>query len=290
MSEAVAGPLWAGRNWAAQAGEGSIHDDATAAGLGFRGGTVPGDVHLNQFVPVLLRVFGNAWFESGNLSIAFRNATVDGERVRAFAEPLAEGAEQVRTWMEREDGMLVGEGSAALRDHSRSALRARDLRPTDPASLRILSRVAPGDSLGSYEITVPETRQFELFDAGLISDPLPWYRGASPWGGPIACPSTLVQQLWGVPMAGLRSRVGEAVGLFGSIEVGQVHGPLFVGRDYRIESHIVSLGESPKTEYLWFDSEALDEAGRIVATLRMQLRFMKASSALYSSEEGSACG
>ena len=43
-------------------GEGGIHDDATATELGFRGGTV-GDVHMNQFPPVLLRVFGKEWFE-----------------------------------------------------------------------------------------------------------------------------------------------------------------------------------------------------------------------------------
>ena len=48
------GPLWAARNWAASEGEGSIHDDTTAEKLGFRGGTVPGDVHMNQFPPMLL--------------------------------------------------------------------------------------------------------------------------------------------------------------------------------------------------------------------------------------------
>ena len=107
MSEAtqIAGPLWNGRNWASHAGAGSIHDDATASKLGFRGGTVPGDVHLNQFPPVLIGVFGNRWFESGNLSINFRNATTDGEAVQVFAEPLADGANQTRVWMERDDGV-----------------------------------------------------------------------------------------------------------------------------------------------------------------------------------------
>ena len=39
MSEVIKGPLWAARNWSADAGAGSIHDDETAARLGFRGGT-----------------------------------------------------------------------------------------------------------------------------------------------------------------------------------------------------------------------------------------------------------
>ena len=92
MTEPVSGPLWAARNWSADAGAGSIHDDDTAEELGFRGGTVAGDVHMNQFPPVLLSIFGEAWFERGNLSLSFRNATVDQERVRVLAEPLTDGA------------------------------------------------------------------------------------------------------------------------------------------------------------------------------------------------------
>jgi hypothetical protein len=80
------GPLWAARNWSANDGAGSIHDDATAAELGFRGGTVAGDVHMNQFPPVLIDLFGKDWFEQGYLSLIFRNATIDREQVQVFAE------------------------------------------------------------------------------------------------------------------------------------------------------------------------------------------------------------
>ena len=47
---------------------GSIHDDATAQKLGFRGGTVAGSIHMEQFPPVLVRAFGQRWFETGSLS------------------------------------------------------------------------------------------------------------------------------------------------------------------------------------------------------------------------------
>lgn len=281
-SEAITGPVWRGRNWSADAGAGSIHDDDTASELGFRGGTVAGDVHMNQFPPVLIGIFGNEWFERGNLSLDFKNATVDGEKVQVFAEPLEEGARQVRVWMEREEGMLVCTGTAALGDHSNSELRARDLRPCDPSELKILSNVSAGMSLGRYDVLVKPDRQFELYDAGLISDPLDFYRTESPWGDVIACPSTLVQQLWGVPMAGLRPHVGEAVGLFGAIEIGHVNGPMFLNREYRIESEVVCVGQSPRTEYLWFDTTANNSDGERVATLRMMLRFMKASSPDYA--------
>jgi len=43
------------RNSAAEV-KGSIHDDATASKLGFRGGTVAGSIHMDQFVPGLLKL------------------------------------------------------------------------------------------------------------------------------------------------------------------------------------------------------------------------------------------
>ena len=45
--------------------KGSIHDDATAAELGFRGGTVAGDIHLEQFGGIMVEAFGQSWFERG---------------------------------------------------------------------------------------------------------------------------------------------------------------------------------------------------------------------------------
>ena len=46
-----------------QASASSIHNDETASKLGFKGGTVPGSVHMDQFGPMLLKLYGEAWFE-----------------------------------------------------------------------------------------------------------------------------------------------------------------------------------------------------------------------------------
>jgi len=274
-------------NWSSDAGAGSIHDDATAEKLGFRGGTVAGDIHMNQFPPVLLKVFGEEWFRTGNLSLDFKAATVDREPVQVFAEPLAPaGANQTRVWMERDDGMLVCTGTAAVGDHSRSALRTKDLRPSDPATLRILRGVHAGMSLGRFEVELDPTLQFERYDNGLISDPLEAYRADTGWGAPVAAPCTFVQYFWGLPTRTLRPLVGEAVGLFGAIEIGHVDGPLLLNRPYLIDSEVVCVGQSPQTEYLWFDTAARRPTGELVATFRMMLRFMKASSPLYG-EQGS---
>ncbi len=275
-TEVVEGPFWGGRNWAAEAGAGSIHDDKTAGDLGFRGGTVPGDVHLNQFPATLLEVFGEQWFKRGHLSVDFKFATVDAERVRVFVKPPLAGLADV--WMEREDGTLVCQGNAGVDNLSQAYLQTKDLRPCDAADLSILRRVAPGTSLGEYDLVADSGKQFERFDQGLISNPLPLFREPTHWDGVVACPSTFVQYLWGPPMQGLRPLVEDAVGLFGAIEIAQINGPFLLDRAYHVSSHVVSVGQSPKTEFLWYDSVASMD-GLAIASMRMQLRFMKASAA-----------
>ncbi len=273
-------PFWAARNWSADAGAGSIHDDATATGLGFRGGTVAGSVHMDQCAALLAEEYGKRWFERGALSLFFRNATTDGERVQAICE-VPTGDRQVQVWLRREDGLAVADGTASLGDHSKSALRTRDLRPASPAQLRILRKLTPGEPLGEWHQLLDGELQRARYAAGAISDPLSWYDdGDSPWGTPVATPSTAVQLLWGVPMRGLRDKVGKAVGLFGAIEVAHHAGPLLIGERYRVTAEVLALAESPRTESLWFDSRAYS-GETLVATQRMMLRFMKASSPLY---------
>lgn len=271
-NEVISGPLWPGRNWAASAGSGSIHDDATATELGFRGGTVPGDVHMNQFVPVLLEAFGDDWWQRGFLQVDFKAATVDLEPVRASVR--ADGS----VAMHRDDGLLVCIGRAGL--GSLPVLDDRRARPADQAPTQLLARVRPGLSLGIYPVLATATRQFERYDAGVISDPLPIYRSGFDGAGAQvpACPSTLVEFLWGPPMDGLRPLVSpDAVGLFGAIDIGHVQGPMLLGRRYTVSAEVVAVGDSPKTEFLWFESTARDDAGAIVVQFRMMLRFMKAS-------------
>lgn len=276
----LASDLHAARNGSADAA-GSIHDDVTAAKLGFRGGTVAGSIHMDQFPPVLLRIFGPRFFEDGALSLYFLNATIDREAVCAFVEEPTDGATQTRVFMKREDGLDVCEGSASLGDASRSALRTRDLRPCDPAQLRILGALRPGMSLGETKVRLGPERQLERIAAGLCSGPLDWYTGTSPWGGAIASPSAAVELLWAPPMKALGAHIGKVVGLFGAIEIAHLAGPIFLDAHYTVTAEVAAVGQSPKTEYLWFDARASDADGRGVASMRMLLRFMKASSPLY---------
>ena len=76
-------------------------------------------------------------------------------------------------------------------------------------------------------------------------------------------------------------KLGRAVGLFGAIELRNINGPVLVEHPYRVTGSIVALGQSPKTEYMWFETALDEKAGKRIAEMRMLLRFMKASSPKY---------
>ena len=274
----VRGPLRRPVNRAADQ-KGSIHDDATAQKLGFRGGTVAGSVHMDQFPPRLLEVFGPEWFETGSLSLQFRNATISGEAVAVIIEP--GGGPQRTVRVEREDGLLVAEGTAAVGADAPTYLSSIDLRPADdPSALRMFADLPAGRPIPAHDAKVDSAGPLRTGLLERITEPLDWYAGESPWGGPIANPSAVVALLWQGATRSFAPHSGGAVGLFGAIEVRHHRGPVFVDRIYRVEGEVVAVGASPKTEYVWFDTTASDDGG-VVASMRMQLRWMKASSRKY---------
>jgi hypothetical protein len=277
----IKGPLRTSRNMSRDA-KGSIHDDATATKLGFRGGTVAGSIHMELFPPLLLETFGQRWFERGSLSMYFINATTDAEPVRAFMAQPPAGANdaQVEVWIEREDGMRVAEGTAAAGTPVEpSALLRRPLDRFEAGELRILKGIAAGREFEPVTVSVELARQQERMK--VITEPLDWYVGDSPWGGPIAMPTSMVQALYNKSVATLRGQMGGAVGLFGAIELRNINGPVKVGEEYTVTGHVVAVGQSPKTEYMWFETGMNDGGGTRVAEMRMLLRWMKASSSLY---------
>ena len=285
-TDVLAGPVRNPRNLSAGV-VGSIHDDATATALGFRGGTVAGSIHMDQFPPLALRAFGNGWFADGSLSLYFRYATTDGEPVGAFVEaPPRSRDVQSRAWATTTDDVLVAEGTAGSGNPAEpSALRSRDMRPVDPAQLRILAGLQPGAVLGDLMVEPDGERQLGRISQDAMTEPLDWYTGPSPWGGPIAAPSTVVDLLYRRLLEGVRSSMGDHVGLFGAIEIRFRSGPVFLDSRYRVTGEVVALSQTPKTEVLWFDSRALDADGTLVAEMRMMLRQLKQSSHRYQADE-----
>jgi hypothetical protein len=253
----------------------NIHDDATAQRLGFRGGTIAGSIHMDQFVAVLIKAFGPSWMETGSLSLVFKNATVSGERVVAMVDKPAMSHDlQVGARTERVDGMVVATGTASVGcPVTPSYLHSIDLRATDPSGLRILHNVEPGTKLeypGKIDSSLASWIANDSFE--FAPDP----------AGTPAEPSAIVQLLRNPGR--FSPNVKEAVGLFGAIEIRHHNGPIYLDTDYQVVGKVVALGESPQTEYIWYDTQALDESGRVVASMRMQQRWMKASSPLYADQ------
>jgi len=280
QGDKLIGPYRAPRNLAANQ-RGSIHDDSIATKLGFRGGTVAGSIHMEQFPPILVRAFGERWFETGGMSCYFRNATLHEERVRTLAQrPSASADAQINIWMERDDGMQVLEGTASAGNPAEpSMLRRKLAEPRDAGELRVLAHLGPGDALGVAPVRLEFDRHTgQRLEA--LTEPMDWYREGSPWGGPIVNPGLLVHMM--VAVQPRMPRQQRAVGLYGAIEVRHINGPVFMERDYEVSGAVLAVGATPKTEYVWFETMMRESGGRDIASMVMMLRFMKSSSPLWT--------
>jgi hypothetical protein len=269
--EAWTGPFRAPRNMAAES-KGSIHDDATAQKLGFRGGTVAGSIHMDQFVPRLLDLYGDAWFRTGGLSLYFTQATVDSEEVRCTVQA---GPDRARLAMQNRDGaqICVGSASGAPDAGAELAGRMADQTPAGPGALRILADLAVGDEAHDLPIGLPR----EHLDRALevITEAVPAYdQGVLP-------PSQAIHLTHQVRRAVLARATQPHVGLFGALEVQHLAGPLRADIEYRARTKVLKLSESPKTENAWYEV-VLAEGGRDVARVLYYLRFLKGSSPLWA--------
>lgn len=276
----ISGPLRRSVNNSRDA-KGSIHDDATASRLGFRGGTVAGSIHNELFTPLLLAAFGQRWFERGTLSMYYQNATTDREAVRASLRQPPAGATdaQVDAWVQREDGMQVAQGSASVGQPGvPTALMARPLDRFEAGELRIFAGVEPGQRFEPVRVSVAAEQQAQRL--AVTTEPHEWFKGDSPWGAPVVMLAPMVQALYAKSVATMRGNLN-AVGLFGAIELRNINGPMLVGSEYTCTGEIITVGQSPKTEYMWFETALDDDSGKRIAEMRMLLRFMKASSPLY---------
>lgn len=270
-SKTWTGPFRAPRNMAAEA-KGSIHDDATATKLGFRGGTVAGSIHLDQFVPHLVETYGPQWFETGGLSLYFTQATVDLEEVQCGAEA---GEDRLRLVMHNRDGAMICQGTASAQPDAGSELARRfeNQTPAGEGTLRILAAMRVGDENHDLPVRVaPETLARTL---GVITETDAAYAdGTLP-------PSLMVHMAHMTREAVMAKSTRPQVALYGALEVQNLAGPLRVGVDYLARTKVLKLTESPKTENVWYEV-IFAEGGRDIARVLYFLRVMKNSSPLWA--------
>jgi hypothetical protein len=265
----------------ARAAQGTIHHDETAQSVGLRGGAVAGSVHMEQFAPLLIELFGPEWRATGGLSLFFLQPTMDGEPVRCCAGPVqAAGAlRRCEVWMESDAGARVMEGSAHVGGcDPESALKQR-LRQVRPArEVRILAAARVGAKVRDVATRIDAARLAE-YVAGR-DDPAYTSLGRSTDGRAVA-PANLVVDAFRAVEKTLVPINDEFVGLYGAIEIEHLAGPVLADTDYRVSGCILALGESPKTEMIWYEAE-LREESRPVARLLHMSRLLKASSPLWA--------
>jgi len=278
MSVTDTSPTWTGefrqpRNSAAEA-KGSIHDDATASKLGFKGGTVAGSIHMDQFVPGLLEIYGERWLETGTISLYFTQATVDAESVRATIEP-DDG--RAHLTMHNELGAQICEGTASLDHDPRSELAKRfeTQTPSEPNDLRILRAMAIGEEHCDLPVRIEPEGLAKYLER--ITEVIPAYReGVLP-------PAQVVHMAHMTRKAVLAKAAQPSVGLFGALEIEQFAGPLKAGVDYLARSKVLKFSESPKTENVWYEVIFTAKAGGPdLGRVLYLLRFMKGSSPLWA--------
>jgi len=262
----------------------SIHDDATAQKVGMRGGTIPGTIHLSLFPPVLLKIFGDQWFENGSLSLYYTFATTDREKVRAVIAQPPEGVAdaQVEARVEMPDGKIVAKGTVSIGNPNEpSYLQSLDLKSSKPEELLILSDFKTGYEFKPRDISISQEKAEKGFVA--ITDHLEYYKGNSPWGCGILSP-TAISRVMALGAELTATRTLKAVAFYGATEIQNISGPVKVGVPYKVSGKLICVGASSKTEFFWYDSVLEEkESGKQIAKMRHMNRFMKASSPLYQS-------
>lgn len=254
-------------------GHASLHDDAMAGKLGFRGAPIEGPTQFSLFPPLLYYIWGQAWFERGCISAHYQNMVVEGEETRAFVELPARGATRTKAWAQKADGTPVLEASCHLsEDAGPTLLEERLAAMRQPGPLVILedmhvglkgaeeerARMDPGQHMGNlYPFSLDQK-------LAKITETSPWYSDpkSSPWGRAII-PLEMVSVLAQYTSEKARWPVkGPAIGLFADQQIRMIDGPLFVGEDYVLRREIVFLSESKRVESYWARTRIFDATGK----------------------------
>jgi hypothetical protein len=265
---------------------GTIHDDVTARELGFRGGTIAGSIHMEQFLPLCVQVFGEQWQQHGSLSLYFTHATVDHEAVQAritcdeSKQAVEKGCVQRKVCMVAETGNAVLEGTVALGVDKNSAVQQRlhKMQSLPPAKPRMLARVNVGFSANSLPTIVPQ-RDIDA-RLSIITEPRAEFSDPAIYGSTVAPLSAAVHAMR-VFESTLPVDESAAVGMFGAIDWQYLDGPVFADTPYLVDGRVVAIGESPKTELLWYSCVLRRMEGTAVARMLLLSRLLKESSPLW---------
>jgi acyl dehydratase len=171
--------------------ENKIHDNATAAGFGFRGGLVPGVVVFGYLtVPIVARF--PEWLERGSMQVRFARPFYEGDSVEVRAEATRNGdliSINAQAW--DADGAICATASASVGTGLRSCDEPRvweyQTQPLPSSDARLAATaeaLMPGTVLG----TLVERLDLRANQEGLleqINEGLPVYFGPSAAAHPV---------------------------------------------------------------------------------------------------------
>jgi hypothetical protein len=297
--DAFSGPWRNPRNLLSEqtyGGHASVHDDATARQMGFAAAPIEGPTHFSQFAPLCCHVWGDRWLSEGGLSVSYKAAVLEGEKVKAFIAKPAAGETQLAVWMTKEDGTEVLRGTVMVGSENEPTpleQKLGGLPSSDPR--RVIFRKA---SLGTqrsrvrasldYDCTMGALYPFTLREKLIhITEPSAWYeRGAqTPWGGPILPIEMISVLVHHVAESDPWLPEKPTVDLFVDQEIRLRRGPLLPEAEYEIERTLIGLSASKRTESCWVRSDVFLPGGaEVLASMVLNVASFKDSYPGYKEE------
>jgi len=166
---------------------------------------------------------------------------------------------QLDAWVETREARAVCKGTVSVGKHKVVAyVRSLPLENATSGATRILSKMKPGQEIPTRENYIVK----EGGENGALLEPQLIYRALAVFPPDVD--------------------TAPAVGFFGATEIVLHNGPIRTGVPYRKSGVVACVGESPKTEFAWFDSWLHDSAGTLIAEMRHMTRWMKMSSPLWT--------
>ncbi len=237
----------------------SIHDDAQAQKLGFRGGFVPGSVVGTAAMPAVVVAFAENWMAGGWYSFTFVSPVYIDDEVHEVAQ---RDGDDIAIQLVDRSGRLCCNGRAGL----------GAIVPWDTAAdgTHGAEGVLPGIEIGHQfnpERFTPEG-DVCLGTVESAGDGTSWYRGPSPWGGTLVPPEYLHVVALHLVSHPEQPRVPSVTGVRGPGMWAQhdlaIEGPLFAGREYTITEKVADKGRSGRTAFLTYEFEVFDGDRRLV--------------------------
>ena len=238
--------------------KGSIHDDAEARKLGFRGGFVPGSVVGSAALPAVYKEFGQRWFEGGWYSLTFVSPVYIDDEVHEVAK---RSGEELAIQVVDRGGRLCCNGRAGLG-------ASVPWNPKEDGT-HGAEGVLPGIEIGHAFKPIEFTPELEvcLGTVDSAGDLTPWFRESSPWGGPIVPPEYLQVKALHMMREPDQPRLEAVTGVHGPGMWAQhdlaVEAALFMGSSYSMTERVVDKGRSGRTIYLTYEFEVHEGTRRL---------------------------